>query len=80
MEYDPFLPIKGGQNIADYMGYNYRHLTRKIYPQMRDYGLLWYHGNKTNSPLETTPFFINLYFILRNNNAILARDGEACGE
>ena len=65
---DMFRFIRGGDNIAKYMGYNRNHMSRDIIPFMESAGLVWRHGNKTNSPLMSTPFLINLYYVLRQQN------------
>ena len=66
MNYDPFAPIIGGQQIADYIGYNYHHMCRDIIPDMKEAGLMWKHGNNLSSKLVTTPLLINIFFIMRN--------------
>ena len=64
---DPFRPISGGQNIADYMGYCRVYFQKDFAPVMKEYGLLWKKGGKRRDVLVTTPFLINLFFILRQH-------------
>ncbi|GAF83008.1 unnamed protein product [marine sediment metagenome] len=61
-----FDPIIGGQNIANFMGYNYHHMCRQIIPDMKSYGLMWKNGNNLSSKLVTTPLLINIYFVIHN--------------
>jgi len=74
---DIFKQIVGGQNIADYMGYNYHHMCRDIIPEMKQAGLMFKHGNNQSSKLVTTPLLINIYYILRQVNKTNARDKAA---
>ena len=77
MDIGPFTPIKGGQAIADFMKYNRNHMTRDIIPDMEEAGLMWRHGNKSNSQLITTPLLINIFYVLREYKKREAHTGDA---
>ena len=62
---DAFNMIKSSKVIARYMGYDDAHWRRSILPYMVKYNCVFKLNGKKNSAWITSPYFINLYYFLK---------------
>jgi hypothetical protein len=62
---DFFNPLIGSKNIYEFMCIGNTTFFTKVVPDMKKYGLIWKSDRRKTSPLMTTKYLINIYYVLK---------------
>jgi hypothetical protein len=62
---NPFMPVIGAKNIAPYFGISVKWWEIKYRDDILSYGLMWRVNDRPRAMFMSSPFLINLYFVIK---------------